>query len=124
MSTNRTALIWIGFGGLLTLAGGCQQREPMAVDAGGALGISADRPTVMSSTENQSMWERVLVELELVHASRPVEHSSPSGTAMPQLVAGDWLAFECAIVGGYWDMSHDKSTPAYAEVPESWSIVE
>lgn len=43
---------------------------------------------------------------------------------MPQLVAGDWLAIECAVAGGYWDVTQDKSTPAYAEVLESWSIVE
>lgn len=124
MSTNRTALIWIGFGGLLTLVGGCQQREPVVIDTGSTLNIAMDDASQMSVTNDHSMWERVLIELEMVHTSRSVEQIEPSARSMPQLVAGDWLAFECAIVGGYWDLSHDKSTPAYAEVPESWSIVE
>ncbi len=73
------------------------------------------------------MWEIVLAELHL-HATRTleIEHSVQTDRvpSMPQLVAGDWLSFECAIAGGYWDLGYEKGTPVFAEVPESWSIPE
>lgn len=44
----------------------------------------------------------------------PATHQAPKG---PQLVAGDWLAWQCAIAGGYLNSSEHqtKSAPAFAE---------
>ncbi len=35
----------------------------------------------------------------------------------PQLVAGDWLAWQCALSGSYWDMP-TQSMPVFAEASE------
>lgn len=39
-------------------------------------------------------------------------------TPGPQLVAGDWIAWQCAIAANYWDIP-TKNAPAYAEASES-----
>ena len=35
----------------------------------------------------------------------------------PQLVAGDWIAWQCAIAANYWDLP-TKNAPAFAEAVE------
>ena len=40
-----------------------------------------------------------------------------TSTDGPQLVAGDWIAWQCAIAANYWDMP-TKTAPAYAEAVE------
>jgi len=68
------------------------------------------------STSTEGEWGDILFELlafEYPQAPQPQN-------AGPSLIAGDWLAVQCAIAGGYWDMPVYTDTPAYAEVPESW----
>ena len=66
-------------------------------------------------TQSQILTELFeLLEPKFVLAQKPIQIQSTS----PQLIAGDWLAWQCAIVGGYWDMPQINA-PAYAEAFES-----
>ncbi|MFG0299340.1 MAG: hypothetical protein ACF8K1_07050 [Phycisphaerales bacterium JB047] len=93
---------------------GCQPAQAV-VDAQGLVPADAAEPVELR-TDDSSVWESVFAEL-MPQAVSSRENTPSHG---PSLVAGDWLAFQCAIAGGYLGTEHEKGTPAYAEVPESW----
>jgi hypothetical protein len=72
----------------------------------------------VNDTELVTIWGQILNEL--FEQSTPVESAQSSSPTMPALVAGDWLAFECALAGGYWDVPKNNDAPVFAEAPESW----
>jgi len=114
----------IGFG--LGALGGCtsHQLEQVTLDTGGVIEVQSASPTKPAPEAESSMWQAVLAELDL-QFDQPTQRESTTGSnALPQLIAGDWLAMECAISGGYWDWGHERGTPVFAEVPESWSVPE
>ena len=63
--------------------------------------------------EKSTMLITVLSELAI---DSDFEDSAFTMTG-PQLVAGDWIAWQCALAGSYWDMSQTNA-PAYAEAHE------
>ncbi len=78
---------------------------------------------VATSPDARALWDEVLSELfppQSGITQGAVASEQPRST-MPSLVAGDWLGVRCAVVGGYWDATHENGTPVFAEVPESWS---
>lgn len=48
---------------------------------------------------------------------QPQPTSQPTQLAGPQLVAGDWLAWQCALVSNYWDMQMEDNA-RFALTPE------
>jgi hypothetical protein len=102
------------------MAGGCRSL-PVAAAVDPEQAAILDRPMTPESGE-LLIWEQAFVEL-FMHAEATAR-SPRTGGMGPSLVAGDWLAIECAIAGGYWDIAHEEGTPAYAEVPESWFRLE
>ncbi|MAO24817.1 MAG: hypothetical protein CMJ25_29065 [Phycisphaerae bacterium] len=93
---------------------GCQRNQTV-VDSGGLVSGDAEQSVELVSGDSFA-WEAVFAELVPEQAEVGV-NSLVHG---PSLVAGDWLAFQCAIAGGYMGSAYEKGTPAYAEVPESW----
>lgn len=93
---------------------GCQPAQTV-VDAEGLVPADAAEPVELTAGDT-SIWESVIAEL--MPQTEPSRGNTP--VQGPSLVAGDWLAFQCAIAGGYMGSEYEKGTPAYAEVPESW----
>jgi len=71
---------------------------------------SPQRTTDLSQSENMVILE------ELSLQSGPAEYQLPTTTG-PVLVAGDWLAFQCASVGNYFE-DFDWA-PVYANIETS-----
>ncbi|MEZ6162905.1 MAG: hypothetical protein R3B67_00535 [Phycisphaerales bacterium] len=77
--------------------------------------LSPAQPTI--TVEPQMLWGEVLAELfPLNEQARTPE----TDQVMPTLIAGDWLAMQCAFMGGYWDLGHNNDAPTFAGAPESW----
>jgi len=114
----------IGFG--LCALGGCtsQQLEQVTLDTAGVIEVQSALPTKPAPEAQSSMWQAVIAELDLQFDLSAQRESTTGSNALPQLIAGDWLAMECAISGGYWDWGQERGTPVFAEVPESWSVPE
>ena len=81
--------------------------------------VAQGSPTLISAAQHEALWSEVLAELFPVQAQ-----AEPAQQGMPSLVAGDWLAMRCAIVGDYWDLNKNNDAPAYAEAPESWYLLD
>lgn len=73
-----------------------------------------------SETTQQAAWNNVVFEL-LITAPPTTDEVQATG---PSLIAGDWLAIQCALAGGYWDLHNQKDAPVFAEAPESWFRLE
>lgn len=125
MKTSAAVVLLAGCVLSVFALSGCtgHQTIDVAIDAGQELDEVFEQPLV-SDTEMVGMWEIVLAELHLQALNTQEIEREPDLVSMPQLVAGDWLAFECAIAGGYWDLGYEKGTPVFAEVPESWLLPE
>lgn len=124
MNTHLYALKAMGFGLASSVLMGCQsqqviseQQEPLALCVHDTTTNEAAKMT------ESSLWMGVLYELELIFDGQ-FSQVEPQSYELPRLVAGDWLAIECAFAGGYWDLRQEKGTPVFAEVPESWSFPE
>jgi len=76
-------------------------------------------PSLVEHTDQLQVHEKSTVTLtvlsELTIDSNFEDIASTS--TGPQLVAGDWIAWQCALAGSYWDMSQTNA-PAYAEAHE------
>lgn len=70
----------------------------------------ADQAAVQTDAQTDSQTE-----------SQP---STQAAMAGPQLAAGDWLAFQCAIAGGYWDRPSGPYAPEYAKAPTHAPMVD
>lgn len=125
MKTSSAVVMLAGCALSVIALSGCVGRHSVdvAMDAGQELHDVSER-SLIAGSEMSGMWEIVLAELHLQAFNTQEIEREPDLVSMPQLVAGDWLAFECAIAGGYWDVGHEKGTPVFAEVPESWLIPE
>jgi hypothetical protein len=124
MNTQLNAFMILGFGLIPCTLIGCRSHQVLVEAPAAAHEPPAERELIGSVSDLDTfLWMGVLSELEIMFA----EHASKTPLQrndMPQLIAGDWLAFECALAGGYWDLGEEKGTPVFAEVPESWSIPE
>ncbi|MBL4698911.1 MAG: hypothetical protein JKX70_08760 [Phycisphaerales bacterium] len=70
---------------------------------------------IQIETQDQTLAELFeLLDPKFVPALQPVRFQSTA----PQLIAGDWLAWQCAIVGNYWDLPL-KNSHANAEAFET-----
>ncbi len=69
-------------------------------------------PSLIADVNPSAQSAQVLSELSM--SSLIWQNTNPTPSITPQLVAGDWLAWQCAIAGSYWDMPF-KNAPAYAE---------
>lgn len=101
---------------------GCAQPHTPATHAGGE---SLHQPMLVATAEpinGSTSWSSILSEL--FAACEQAEPSPADQPTMPQLVAGDWLAFQCATAGGYWDMPAQSDAPVFAGAPESWSALD
>ena len=105
--------------------GGCAQHQILienpSLNVGEPTAVVAMNDTV-SDTEALSIWGEILEEL-IIQQHQLDTQTNTSG--MPQLVAGDWLAFECAMAGGYWErfdteIDQKNDAPVFAEASESW----
>lgn len=125
MKTSSAVVMLAGYALSVIALSGCvgHQTVDVAMDTGQELHDVSER-SLIAGSEISGMWEIVLAELHLQALNEERIEREPDLVSMPQLVAGDWLAFECAIAGGYWDLGYEKGTPVFAEVPESWSIPE
>lgn len=74
----------------------------------------------LSKTTQQATWNDVVFEL-LITAPPTTDEVRTTG---PSLIAGDWLAIQCALAGDYWDVPNEKGAPVFAEAPESWFRLE
>tara|TARA_R110002072_G_scaffold42064_21_gene118940 strand:+ start:226831 stop:227166 length:336 start_codon:yes stop_codon:yes gene_type:complete len=107
---------------MTTLLGGCAHQHALVADEHPLLASPSSSINPEIDVENESdtiAASMMLNELgigfvdvrnESVDSSVPYE--------LPQLVAGDWLAWQCAVVGGYWDMPNENA-PAFAEAFEA-----
>ncbi len=88
------------------LISGCTQRNAIVLD------------TQSEGLVAQSVEADLLTELEIViFATTTTPMPDLIG---PQLVAGDWLAWQCALAGSYWDMPlQDGERHYYAEAYEA-----
>jgi hypothetical protein len=102
---------------------GCTQPHTPATHAGGeTLHHQPIRVANAAPINSSSIWQGILSELFAVYEQTdPIAAEQP---AMPQLVAGDWLAFQCATAGGYWDLPAQSDAPVFAGAPESWSALD
>jgi hypothetical protein len=125
MKTSSAVVMLAGCALSVIALSGCvgHQTVDVAMDTGQEL-LDVSERSLIAGSEMSGMWEIVLAELHLQALNKERIEREPDLVSMPQLVAGDWLAFECAIAGGYWDLGYEKGTPVFAEVPESWSIPE
>ncbi|MFG0312923.1 MAG: hypothetical protein ACF8LL_01870 [Phycisphaerales bacterium] len=102
---------------------GCTQPHTPATHAGGE--PLHHQPILVATSEpieNSTNWHGILSELFAAYEqTAPIAAEQPS---MPQLVAGDWLAFQCATAGGYWDLPAQSDAPVFAGAPESWSALD
>ncbi len=102
---------------------GCTQPHTPATHAGGeTLHHQPIRVANAAPINSSSSWQSILSELFAAYElSEPITAEQPT---MPQLVAGDWLAFQCATAGGYWDLPAQSDAPVFAGAPESWSALD
>ena len=82
--------------------------------------LSPAQPTI--TVEPQMLWGEVLAELFPLNEQAPTlaANNAEHEQVMPTLIAGDWLAMQCAFMGGYWDLDHNNDAPTFAGAPESW----
>lgn len=66
----------------------------------------------LSTNDHQPISSAILSELTIEYAQ-----FNTTGSIGPQLVAGDWLAWQCAFAGSYWDLPAKKA-PTFAEAIE------
>ncbi len=103
---------------------GCTRTTPLTVSTGAPLGVDSHaQPRAQLHTQlhvqlqaqpSERIFEELLALFTQPQAPRTVARSAPAAPG-PQLVAGDWLAFQCAMVGGYGGFeSQQHDTPAYA----------
>ena len=102
---------------------GCTQPHTPATHAGGeTLHHQPIRVANAAPINSSSSWHGILSELFAAYEqTEPITAEQPT---MPQLVAGDWLAFQCATAGGYWDLPAQSDAPVFAGAPESWSALD
>jgi|GEM_PF-5058488 len=111
-----------GFVGTISLLGGCAHQHALVTD---------ENPLMITPTTIIEPKINIDHESDIIAASmmlnelglgfieaRDESTGSSLSYELPQLVAGDWLAWQCAVVGGYWDMPNENA-PAFAEALES-----
>ncbi len=102
MTTLRLITVIAAIPMLMT---GCTHQSQLVLEPTTApLEITAP---IQSNTSSQILFE-LSVSSQAWHATN---QATPIG---PQLAVGDWLAWQCALAGRYWDMPL-KNAPAYAE---------
>lgn len=119
----------------LTLLTGCHRGQTIT-QADAALPTNQAAPLITathspvlgtsSGTSSNPSQAAALAELlpwlivELPQQQAPQATKAPG----PSLVAGDWLAFQCAMAGGYWDTPRDENTPTFAGVTQDGPMPE
>lgn len=83
---------------------------------------SIEHPAPTVTVDTQALWGEVIAELfPMRDQAQAAKVASLEGNQpMPMLIAGDWLAMQCAFVGAYWDMDQTNDAPTFAGAPESW----
>lgn len=99
------------------LAQGC---APIRVSTQGESAGVVLEPSASVALEADQEWAQVLNELFILQHPNALGHEHHG----PSLVAGDWLAMQCALAGGYGELRNENDTPVFAGVPESWSRLE
>ena len=79
--------------------------------------IVLDTQSSITGAEQESADVHAVVLTEL-SITKSVTLSAEKPALGPQLIAGDWLAFQCALAGGYWDLKPGTG-PTYAEAYEA-----
>jgi len=98
--------------GILILQG-CTSHQPIAQIQETQVQLNPSH--IPAETQDQilaELFELLLIKLE------PSTQTIQVQSTPPQLVAGDWLAWQCAIVGSYWDLPQTNA-PTFAEALES-----
>ena len=73
----------------------------------------------MSSSGPQAVADAEILDVfEELFGNAPATAPTQGNRVGPSLIAGDWLAHQCALAGGYWDMPHRENAPAFAEASE------
>ena len=80
---------------------------------GCAMNGTQQRAQTPSQTTSPVAMSIMLEELAIA----PSPQISTSQAIGPQLIAGDWLAWQCALSGSYWDMPTEYA-PVFAEAHE------
>jgi len=107
--------------GMTVFLGGCTHHHALVADSDllqpSPANTAMSAPIFMPET-NTIPALMMLNELGIGSAGPESALAPSTSYKLPELVAGDWLAWQCALVGGYWDM-HSKQAPAFAEAFES-----
>ncbi len=107
---------------MASLLGGCAHQHALVTDENPLMvspSFSIDPEIITESESDTIAASMMLNELGIGYVDdRNDTDGSSLSYELPQLVAGDWLAWQCAIVGGYWDMPNENA-PAFAEALES-----
>jgi len=97
---------------------GCAHNHSLQVNAQTARPIQTSatheiRPSSKSNlSQSQILSELMIIFLDahVLETTQPIKNPSTG----PQLIAGDWLAWQCAAAGNYWDQQI-KNAPANTE---------
>ncbi|MCA9303560.1 MAG: hypothetical protein KC996_05510 [Phycisphaerales bacterium] len=92
-TTHATGLSALAFAALLFATAGCASNRAAVIDANN--GTHAAASTQALTEELAALW----VSPASIEALMGTEQAGPS------LVAGDWLAWQCAMTGGYFEMT-------------------
>ncbi len=118
MQTHTFAVL-TGLCPMLLMTGCVSQHSVSSIEHTEPLGSPIELQAADQADLEQS-WHEVFAEL-LETPPSPTLATQRTG---PTLVAGDWLAIQCAIAGGYWDMPTTNNAPVFAEALESWPYLE
>ncbi len=107
---------------MTSLLGGCTHQHALVADENPLLitPTTIIKPKTNIDHESDTIAASMMLnELGIGFVDAREESTGASlSYELPQLVAGDWLAWQCAVVGGYWDMPNENA-PAFAEAFES-----